>query len=267
MSPADTLTSLVKLDPGSARLVYAGLGLLAAATLVLGWQSSGNSISELLPLAGWIAGLGVLLTVLSYIIKAPMMRATLCWMVIAMIGFTQIYVVSAMFPNSPLQRITGRVAPLTCVLRGQFDVNLCLNELAPITGPSAFNASDRSEPDTQIWLTQSATAPAGTTVYLQFADPVSRDQSAAIGTVLFTQGWGIQGKDLSGEQVKQVPDGNEVRYFNASDEAAARALAIALEPLTGTTVGVRDLSRLYRLVKEGQMEIWLAVVRPPGVEG
>jgi hypothetical protein len=267
MSPADTLTRLIKLDPGSARVVYAGLGLLAAATLVLGWQSSGNSIAELLPLAGWITGLGVLLTMLSYIVKAPMMRATLCWMVIAMIGFTQIYVVSAMFPKSPLQVLTGPVAPLTCVLRLQFDVNLCLDEFAPITpGPSAFNMQVTGA-DTQVWLAQSSTAPAGTTVYLQFADPVSRDQSAVIGTTLFAQGWGMQGKDQGGEQVSQVPDGNEVRYFNASDEASARALATALEPLTGTPVGVRDLSRLYRLVKEGQMEIWLAEVRPPGVEG
>ncbi|WP_309663485.1 hypothetical protein [Tabrizicola sp.] len=264
MSAVDTLKNLIKLDPASARLVYVGLGLMAAATLVLGWTTSPDDI---LPLAGWIAGFGLFLTITSHIIKAPKMRATLCWMVIAMIGFAQLYLLSAMFPNSALQRITGRVAPLTCVLGGELDINRCLDDLVPVSDLSTLGPLDGTGHDTQIWLAQAPSAPPGTTVYLQFANPVTRDQSTIIGTAILAEGWGIDPVDLGGEQVSNAPGSNEVRYFNASDEAAARTLAAALEPLAGTPVGVRDLSMLYKLVKEGQLEIWLVDVRPPGIDG
>ncbi len=263
MSAVESLNKLIKLDPSTARIVYTGLGLLAAATLVLGWQTSPD---DMLPLAGWISAFGLFLTVLSHIIKAPMMRATLCWMLIAMIGFGQLYLISAMFPNSPLQQITGRVAPLTCVLRGQFDLTMCVEALAPLD-PSAQNTGSSAADDAQVWLAQAPAAPPGTTVYLQFADPVTRDQSISIGATLLAAGWGVQAADRGGEQVKAAPDANEVRFFNAPDEAAARALASSLEPLTGTPVGVRDMSRLYRMVKDGQLEIWLSTVNPPGVTG
>jgi hypothetical protein len=261
MSPVDALKNLVKFDPAVARIVYAALGVLAAATVVLGWSNGGGSA---LPLAGWMMGLGLLLVVLGHIITVPFMRATLCWMVILTIGMFQLYVFSAMFPQSFLRNVTGPVAPLACAVRLIFDVNSCLNQLA--TADLLPDTANRNAPET-LWLAQADAAPPGTTVYLQFGEAVPRKRMIAIGTALASTGWGVEDADKGGEQVREAPDANEVRYFNAEDAAAAEALAKALEPLIGgMTVGVRDLSRFYGHVKRGQLEIWLREVRPSGFD-
>lgn len=264
MSPVDALKNLVKFDPSVARIVYAGLGVLAAATVAFGWSNGdGNAI----PLAGWMVGLGLLLVVLGHIITVPFMRATLCWMVILTIGMFQLYIFSAMFPQSFLRNVTGPVAPLECAVRLIFDVNSCLNQLATAAIPQdADTATARGAPEA-LWLAQAASAPPGTTVYLQFAEAVPRNRMIEIATALSASGWGVPDPDLGGEMVKEAPDANEVRYFNAEDAEAAQALATALQPLIGgMPVGVRNLSRFYGHVKKGQLEIWLREVRPPGVD-
>lgn len=264
MSPVDVLKNLATFDPSVARIVYAGLGVLAAATVALGWSNGdGNAI----PLAGWMVSLGLLLVVLGHIITVPLMRATLCWMVIAMIATFQLYIVSAIFPQSPLRSVTGPVAALECAVKLVFDVNECLKRLTAAETPPDTDTGQIRAASEMLWLAQTASAPPGTTVYLQFAEPVSRTRMIEIGNALFASGWGVPDPHLGGEQVKEAPDANEVRYFNAEDAEAAQALATALEPLIGgMPVGVRDLSGSYGLVKKRQLEIWLREVRPPGVD-
>lgn len=260
MSPAESVKIFEVLDPGASRLVYGGIAVFSAVSIVLGYL---NSSEDALLVAIWVVGFGVMLPLLSHIVSAPVMRATLCWMVIGMVGTFQIYVVAAVFPRSPLRDAFGPVAPLSCGLRLIFDIDECANRFAPNV---TRNAAWQPDGPDRLWLTQDGVAKSGF-VYLQFGKEVTRGTSRTVADGLLAEGWAIPDAGSGGESVKNVPATNEVRFFNAEDESAARTLAADLSPLTGTPVEVRDFSRLYGLVPLGQLEIWLAETRPPGIDG
>jgi hypothetical protein len=265
MSPVETLKALLKLDPAAARLIYVGIAVLGAAVIVLGWL---NNPADALPVAIWVIGFGMAVPLLMYMIKERTMRMTLCWMLIAMIVAFQVYVVAAVFPQSAIRKFTGPVTPLSCGVRLIFDLDECVRTFTrPIEGTAAYHPARPADED-RIWLAQNTTVPAHSRVFLQFGPGVDRTTTIGIAQTLVTAGWGVEGADLGGEAVKAAPDGNEVRFFHAGDEEAARALAQSLAPLTGnTSVTIRDFSRLYGLVPPGQLEIWLVEARPPGIDG
>lgn len=91
-------------------------------------------------------------------------------------------------------------------------------------------------------------------VYIQFAGALQREQIKTLNRALKEAGWRVQGS--SGERTQNARDLNEVGFSAARDQAAAEALADALNQsgLPGRTVRARRVP----IVGAGTLEVWIS---------
>jgi hypothetical protein len=258
MDPASILKELVTLNRSGAKFIYLGIAVFAAGAIVIAFNVDPWAAAKV---GGVVIAFAVLLSLILYIVAHPAMRAVLAWFLVLTVVYFMLCVMAAAFPRSIIPKLVGPQPPLTCLLNVLNEpVDLCEARNAPtitvVNAPSAFLAPGAD----QLWFAQDNPVPPGTTVYLQFADPVDRQTARQIAEGLATQGWGIQGANMGGEMVAKAPRDNEVRFFKAEDQASAIHLAQSLSQLTGgQDIAVRDFSKLYPYAQPGQLEIWLGI--------
>ncbi|MEJ6403964.1 hypothetical protein [Yoonia sp. 2307UL14-13] len=268
MSPIKVIAQLFKVSPKIATMILAGVGLFAAAAIVLGF---GFDMADLQLVAIYILIFATCVTVFTFILNDGRMRSTICWIVIVAFGGWTV----GLF-DSALQA-TGRLPSLPCYIRMPIEhPQMCEVRLAPTIAVVGEQQEARLTlpairgPE-RLWLAQAdVTAQpanphltANTNIYLQFTPNVPRQRVVDLAANLTDLNWHIEGGDKGGEQVKAGPDRNEVRYFHPGDQAAAMALAQSLHALNPTApVAVRDFTRLRRAAPDGQLEIWVNTIGP-----
>ncbi len=105
MNPIKFLQSLLKLNRPATILIMTGLGVFAAATLVVSWI---GSIQNFIVLGVCVLGFGVVASILTYIVNNPLMKTVLGWMFVINFGL-----IMALALDS-ISRFSGRIAPPTC---------------------------------------------------------------------------------------------------------------------------------------------------------
>ena len=270
MSPIQILSRLFKVSPTIAAFIFAGMGVFAAAAIVL---SLGSDISDLSVVAIYLVVLAAIATVLAFILNDGLMRATICWICITAFGGWTV----GLF-DSALQ-LSGRLPSLPCYIRLPVShPEECMARFAPtvaeIGGPQqdTLDLPGIDGPET-LWFAQLVTEPPiphadptiaqSAKVFLHFTPDVQPDEVEALADNLTALDWPIPEGQARGELVTNGPKRNEVRYFHPSDNEAALALAETLYALSpDTPVSVRDFSRLGSFVPDGQFEIWVNALSP-----
>jgi hypothetical protein len=260
MLPIEVLSRLFKVSPKIAAFILAGMGIFAAAAIVL---SFGSDFADLSVVAIYLVVFATVASVFALILNDGLMRATLCWIFIAAFGgwtaglFDAALQVSQRLPSLPCyirmpiehpQVCEARLAPTVTVIGGQQDAAL------PTPERLWFAQTDPVWPPAPV-DTELAT---NTLIYIQFTPDVPRDRVIDLATNLGALNWQIEGAPVGGEEVAKGPSQNEVRFFHIQDSAAAVALAESLYALNpDAPVSVRDFTRLGRYAKNGQLEIWV----------
>jgi len=276
MPALTTYANMLKINPGAGKFLAAGIGVLAAAAIVISW---GSDIDDLKIGAIYIIVFAFIVSILMVIRSDKMMRTVISWILIAAFGAWVLGLVGSVFnlPNSlPSTACYLRLPMMTprqceAELGGGAD-DLQIGQLE--NQPAARGAFGIMPRQSQIWTVQEALSmPVPTQqsglVYLQFANPVTRPDIIALADELVGLNWQVQGAEDGGEQVKEGPEGNEVRYFKDSDREAAIELARTLHSLhPEQPVTVRNFTRLGSYVREGTLEIWLVeFAATPQIEG
>lgn len=293
MTPVKLLSDLLNVNPAAARLIFTGLGVIAAAAIAATW----GNVDTLLPIGTIVLGLGVLLTLIAFIFTQPLMKAFLGWFFIALIVLVTVAGVDAVLGP----RGTGIAPPLPCwstVLREtrtQCEARLRTSQTVvaeapvspvarpPVRAPSSISGGSsglvipaRPRPPGTSTVTSRPTPPAGgiarplptpVVEILARDNPIflHRDPGTDVETAQFiaagldTVGWDVQEADVGGRVVKTAPSETQIRFFHADDAQDAVDLATDLsEVLRGESVDVEDLSKLGFAARDGLLEIWLA---------
>lgn len=265
MTPADVLQKLLDINKPAARLIIAGLGLLAAAAIAVTWIG-GNP--DALLLAVYLLGFGVLVSVTAWLVSNPRMRAVLGWLFTGMLTLFLIGLVDSATGYS------GRLAVPACYIRMFLEPReACEARLSRKTPVAPATASDvpalapppeaaapapaaaaaeappaaaaAEAPPTAAAAPAPATisaapgkakigaasdpapahAPHPGQVYLQFRPEVPRDRMLALARTLTGLGWTVPNGESGGESYDHAPAENEVRYFDAQSREAALRLA------------------------------------------
>lgn len=265
MSPLQTLSRLLKVDPKTGTFILTGLALLAAAAMALAF---GSNIDDAVVLAVYIMVFALAVTVLTFISSKEVMRTTLSWIAIIAFGGW----VAGLFGS--VLRMPPTLPQLPCYIRLPVELPaVCEARLTTTTRVigGADNAGLRLDTGgiERIWTVQDPVIPPpiGVTIVLQFTDAVSRDATIALTTTLTGLGWVVSDGTAGGEQVSSGPDQNEVRYFREEDSAAAIQLAEAIYAQNANApIAVRDFSRLGSYAQTGLLEVWLSSLTP-GISG
>lgn len=256
MSPLQTLSRLLKVDPKTGTFILTGLALLAAAAMALAF---GSNIDDAVVLAVYIMVFALAVTVLTFISRQEVMRTTLSWIAIIAFGGWVAGLFGSVF------RVPPTLPQLPCYIRLPVELPaVCEQRLTTTTrviggADNAWLMPQRDGPE-RLWTVQDPIIPppVGVTVVVQFTDTVPRDATIALTTTLTGLGWVISDGTAGGEQVASGPDQNEVRYFWPEDSAAAIQLAEAIyaqDPQV--TIAVRDFTRLGSYTQAGLLEVWL----------
>lgn len=265
MSPLQTLSRLLKVDPKTGTFILTGLALLAASAMALAF---GSDIDDAVVLAVYILAFALAVTVLAFISRQETMRTTISWIAIAAFGGWVVGLFGSVL------RMPPTLPQLPCYIRLPIELPAVCEARLTTTTIVIGNADQTwlwtptGGPD-QIWTVENhiIAPPAEMIVVLQFTDTVSRDATITLTTALTGLGWTVSDGTAGGEQVSSGPDQNEVRYFRPEDSAAAIQLAEAIYAQNPTApITVRDFTRLGSYAQTGLLEVWLNNL-PNGVSG
>lgn len=285
MTPSDVLQKLLDINKPAARLIFAGLGLLAAAAIAVTWIGS-NPAAMLL--AVYLLGFGILVSVTAWLVTNPRMRAVLGWILTAAFALFLIGLVDS------ATGFSGRLAAPACYVRMFLEPReACEARLSrktpvvpdtvpdlPAPAPSADTAAPAAaaeevpaaeaaapapatiaaSPAPVIALKTSATAvpPPTGDVYLQYRPELDRARMQALARTLIDLGWSVPNGDSGGEAYDHAPVENEVRYFDAAARDAALRLAKDLAGPGGVAdVILADQTGTGLIAAPGQLEIWI----------
>ncbi|MEM8591244.1 MAG: hypothetical protein AAGF13_01840 [Pseudomonadota bacterium] len=276
MTPANALSQVLKISPNTARLIYGGLGILAAAALALGW----GDMEKLLPVGIIIMILGVIATLLAFVFTQPMMKLVLGW---AFVGLTIVFLLLGL---DAMTRMAGIAPPLPCwktmlsetreICEARLRTTTTVVAEAPVSDvirpPSAADRSNsgiaiaaRPAPPSSIRPAPNVAAPApvielaerDNPVFLHFTGATEAASAETIASTLDDFGWTMEG-DGGGQMVKAGPSSTQIRFFQPEHSEAAFDLAQDLSDiLGGDVVDVEDLSQLGYSARDGLLEIWL----------
>lgn len=265
MSPIEILSRLFKVSPKIAAFILAGMGIFAAAAIVL---SLGSDINDLSVVAIYIVAFATIATVFALILNDGLMRATICWIFIGAFGGWTVGLFDAAL------QISNRLPSLPCYIRMPVELpEVCearFTENLTVIGQqqdAGLHLPDTNGPEL-LWFAQTdpvwPPAPADRmlaediTIFIQFTPNIPRDQVVDLAANLGVLNWEIEGAPLGGEEVANGPKQNEVRFFHKQDSTAAVALAESLYALSpDAPIAVRDFTRLGNYTPNGQLEIWI----------
>lgn len=259
MTPTAVFQKLLSTNRAAATFILSGLALLAAATIAVSWIGQNP---DALFIAAYILGFAFLVTMATHIVREPHTRAVIGWVLTGLIVVFLLGLVESAIA------ITGRLPTPACYIRILWEhPKSCEARLFPaisITPTDNARLTIPGGPE-RLWLAQDTPIPvreapyATGPIYLQFGGSVERDAAIAIAGQLSSLGWPVEGDDKGGEMRNQIPDTNEVRFFDPAAEAEAIALARTLKAARpDADIVVRDFSRSGLIAPTGLLEIWLA---------
>ena len=258
MNPADFLQKLLVSNPPVAKLVYAGLAVIAAASLAVTWKGFGPNT---LYVGFYILLFAFGATMIAYVVSNERMRSVLGW---ALTVTFCLYL--AGLPVSAMGKLN--LPPPKCYLELKWDPQSCndlfptvkLGQSNPVPSPAVFRPTALPallwRVDDEVSSRHPYTAGP---IFLQFRDGVPRDQMIALAQRLTADGWPVAGADQGGQAVSNAPGDNEIRFFDAATQSPAIQLARKLnDERPAAPFVVRDFSTSGLLASPGQLEIWLA---------
>lgn len=258
-------------NPKLDRFIDLGLNVLLAAALVLSLGSNLRDLGVaaiyvmLFALLRWLVGrlesypvLAQITTVFAYLCGALWVTGFLATVAISAFAHNPAVVSPACYLRLPIENRAACEARLA----GSADDIVIGGESSFL--PPSHDVRIAGGPET-LWLAQVSGAPAATPtdstgrVFIQYADPVGQTEIQTLAAELTALNWAVQGAEDGGERVKDAPDNNEVRYFDAEDRDAAIELAESIYALSPThPIRVRDFTRLGAYVSRGTLEVWLS---------
>lgn len=274
MNPIEFLQSLLKINRAAAILIMTGLGVVAAGAVAVSWMGGGQNV---LTLAIYVLGLGLIATVLTFVVSNPLMKTVLGWMfivvfaVILFCAFDSVMQVTGRTPSPPCWRTILEEPPRVCEARfenGQQGNSFAVSSNAPDPSPTPIDpvgevtgVAGTPVVDEPVIVGGPASAPP--LIHLQFTPPVARATSRDIARDLAGNGWDVAGGDRGGEEVARGPSKTQIRYYSADYAENARWLARDLSArLDGAEVLVNDFSQAGLIARPNLLEIWLAPPAP-----
>ena len=209
MSPIEILKMLLNVDAKAARLILAGLGVLAAAAMALSWPML--NATETIKLGAWILGFGVLATLLTRVLRDDLMQRVLGW---ALVGAFIVYM-SALLCATVFPALAANIgiSPAPCLVN---PLSACGQVINTRNRPAA-SASATSSPTRVL-------GPGDKVVVL----PTLADRNRALFKVGDLQSLGVDAKIARREASAPVSAETVVHYSNEADKAKAEALAKGL---------------------------------------
>ncbi|QDC08456.1 hypothetical protein FHY55_03990 [Oceanicola sp. D3] len=259
MNPIDAFSQTLKINPAAAKLISAGLGVLAAAAILISW---GSNLEDLRLGAIYVLIFASVVTLLAFIARNNRMTTVLSWILVAAFGMFVLGLVGSVF------RIPPSLPPTPCYLRILFELpDTCIQNLrntendvrigsaapvlAPLDGPE------------RLWRAQEGATPEPTDhtgqVTMQYTQQIGQVEAVRLAEALAGLDWDVEDWKAGGAQVQDGPETNEVRYFKVEDRQAAIDLAQTIHGLhPDTPIYVRDFTRLGAFSKQGRLELWLS---------
>lgn len=243
----DVLEKLLQIDKAAARIIYAGLGILAAAAIALSWKDI--DIRFAMWIGVYIVALGGLLLVLGNVFGDPLMQKVLGWaIIVAFVAYLFAFLASALAPN---WAASVGIAPAPCLVKPWLGCKETQDAVAinNYTPPPAVEAPRPSPAFTAFVVPR-------TPVFVQFAGEIRRDDVKGMMAKLQSAGWSVQGVAGGGERTGKAAGINVVRYKDATRKTAAEALARQVQEinLTGKKIGVEQSAA----VSSDQLEVWIS---------
>lgn len=270
MTPIEFLQSLLKINRAAAILIMTGLGVVAAGAVAVSWMGGGQNV---ITLAIYILGFGLIATVLTFVVSNPLMKTVLGWMFVVVFGlilfcaFDSVLQMTGRTPSPPCWRTILEEPPTVCKARfesGHHGNSFSVSSDAPdpshdpaLPTPQDTDTTGATVPDEPVIVGGPASAPP--LVHLQFTPPVTRATSREIAVDLAENGWNVAGGTQGGEEVARGPSMTQIRYYSPDYAENARWLARDLSArLDGADVLVNDFSKAGLLARPNLLEIWLA---------
>mgnify|MGYP003677721014 CR=1 FL=1 len=262
MTPIEFLQSLLKINRAAAILIMTGLGVVAAGAVAVSWMGGGQNV---ITLATYVLGLGLIATVLTFVVSNPLMKTVLGWMfivvfaVILFCAFDSVMQITGRTPSPPCWRTILEEPPRVCEARfenGQQGNSFAVSSNAPDPSPTPTDPVGEvtgvpGTPVAEEPVIVGGPASAPPLIHLQFTPPVTRATSRDIA------------RDLAGEEVARGPSKTQIRYYSADYAENARWLARDLSArLDGAEVLVNDFSQAGLIARPNLLEIWLAPPAP-----
>jgi hypothetical protein len=240
MTPVQSLQALAKANPQAATLLMAGIGGFAAVAIV---TSFGLNLQSSIQPVIFVAGIGVMVLVLTAIVNNELIMFVLQWFVaiMAMI-WCAAFVASQAFPEN--ERL--RCAAL-------FWISCAKN--ADILAAAASRSLPPVEPAKPL-PEDSAIVPGNYQVFVQFAGILSRDNVREMMQSLAAEGWKVQGVEGGGQRTATAAGYNEIRYSSGADATAAKALAASIQ--STNIVASKITTARVQQVEPGTLEVYIS---------
>lgn len=210
-TPWSALARFLKINPKAGAVLLGGLAVIAVAAIAVTWQVDVKSAGLM---GSYIAGLGVLLYLLTIIVTDAIIKRVMAWFVSLLImAVILVFFVSAVFPGRTV------IAPAACLVRFWERCEAVGDEIAErnYTPPPEVKSSIPPGRN-QISFSQYR-------VSMHFAGTIRRQDAIATTTKLSNMGWQVVRPDRGGERTTNAVGLNEVRYSDLRDDEAAKALA------------------------------------------
>lgn len=264
MSPIAILERLLSIDRNAARVVFAGLGVLAAAAIAASFKIGGDVLFDL---GALVLGFGAVLGVLAFILKDGALKAVVGWIVV-LAGMTYGATVFAAGVIPGL--VVPPLNPVDCIVK--FWVP-CRESGGPADA-AAVRAFAAVGPPPQVQPLPPPSTAAGQAVLkseyevvVQFAGAITRDAVRSMMQGLQNSGWRVQGVSGGGERTAAAYRLNEVRFATPEDRAAAVELAREVQSsnLVANQVNAVQLQRVQRQTPQPgspggarRLEVWIS---------
>jgi hypothetical protein len=219
MNPLKVLTELFRREPSLAVVLLAGLGVFAAAAIVISWKIDIQVASQT---GLYILGFAVAVLAVGALGNSPTIRKALGWFFALFIMFSgSAFFISAVFPSQTI------VAPPYCLVefwkkclsQGGLGDQYAERNFTPVSSPQPI-----PQQPTVVGIRQSDYR-----VLVQFAGVIRREDVKAMMLKMRAGGWRVEGADGGGERTPVAAGYNEIRYADPQDEEAARKLAAEVQ--------------------------------------
>lgn len=254
MNPAKILAELLKLDPKAGTVILSGLGVLAAAAMVLTLEME---TSKLIYVGGVILAFSFVVFILKNL--SGLLATLVTWVVtLGVLLLGVLFLIQALTSPAmltpPLVSAGCFFSPMDPNCRAELQVAAAEQSSEPMPEPVIIDDNSMSP----NMPTQPAPflPPEGNKIYLQYSGDIGRNEATLIKELTIENGWNFQ----PWEQTSTAFGKQEIRFFHPEDGFFADMLAaqindagILSEPLI-----VRDFSGSGLTSPQKQLEIWVS---------
>jgi hypothetical protein len=242
MDPVGSIQELLKVDKRSAKVLLAGIGVVAATAITSAWV---EDVQTALLTGTAIVIAGAFLKFVAAIDPDPLLKRVIAWLVTIVFFVVLIAgVLKTIFPSIPA------VAPLSCLVRPWQTCDAVQDAVADRNAPTASVVRGG--------LTTAAVAdPASkaSKVFIKFAG-YQRESIIDLASALVSSGWDVNNSARGGERTEAAYRKAVVTYRTAGDATAAEDLARAIEA-TGLKADIQ--TSMDPQVPEETLQLWISL--------